>query len=139
MLPQPLDILIAFKSISLAPDLSVTEKRVASAVIDHFNQKTTQCDPSLDTLAVLLGIYRRTVIRAINNLVGLKYFRRVRHGGNFHRNFYEPLWPRFRGGKLNGKVGGTSTANDFVKRNCHVGGDGPSTLLVVRMSPKLVL
>jgi hypothetical protein len=96
MLPQPLDILIAFKSISLAPDLSVTEKRVASAVIDHFNQKTTQCDPSLDTLAVLLGIYRRTVIRAINNLVGLKYFRRVRHGGNFHRNFYEPLWPRFR-------------------------------------------
>jgi hypothetical protein len=26
----------------------------------------------------------------------LKYFRRVRHGGNFHRNFYEPLWPRFR-------------------------------------------
>ena len=96
MLPQRLDILIAFKSISLAPDLSVTEKRVASAVIDHFNQKTTQCDPSLDTLAVLLGIHRRTVIRAINNLVGLKYFRRVRHGGNFHRNFYEPLWPRFR-------------------------------------------
>jgi Helix-turn-helix domain len=96
MLPQPLDILIAFKSISLAPDLSVTEKRVASAVIDHFNQKTTQCDPSLDTLAVLLGIHRRTVIRAVNNLVRLKYFRRVRHGGNFHRNFYEPLWPRFR-------------------------------------------
>jgi hypothetical protein len=96
MLPQPLDILIAFKSISLAPDLSVTEKRVASAIIDHFNQKTTQCDPSFDTLAVLLGIHRRTVIRAINRLVRLKYFRRVRHGGNFHRNFYEPLWPRFR-------------------------------------------
>src|SRR5450830_1901092 len=41
MLPQPLDILIAFKSISLAPDLSVTEKRVASALIDHFNRQTT--------------------------------------------------------------------------------------------------
>lgn len=96
MLPQRLDILIAFKSISLAPDLSVTEKRVASAVIDHFNKKTTQCDPSLGTLAILLGIHRRTVIRAINRLVSLKYFRRTRHGGKFHRNFYEPLWPRFR-------------------------------------------
>jgi DNA-binding MarR family transcriptional regulator len=96
MLPQRLDILIAFKSISLTPDLSVTDKRVASALIDHFNRQTTQCDPSLDTLAVLLGIDRRTVIRSINRLVRLKYFRRTRHGGNFHRNFYEPLWPRFR-------------------------------------------
>ena len=96
MLPQRLDILIAFKAISLAPDLSVTEKRVSSALIDHFNRKTTQCDPSLDTLATLLGIHRRTVIRSVNHLVRLKYFRRIRHGGNFHRNFYEPLWPRFR-------------------------------------------
>ena len=96
MLPQRLDILIAFKAISLAPDLSVTEKRVASALIDHFNRQTTQCDPSLDTLATLLGIHRRTVIRSVNHLVRLKYFRRTRHGGNFHRNFYEPLWPRFR-------------------------------------------
>src|ERR1019366_2698476 len=94
MLPQRLDILIAFKAISLAPDLSVTEKRVASALIDHFNR--TQCDPSLDTLATLLSIHRRTVIRSVNRLVSLKYFRRTRHGGNFHRNFYEPLWPRFR-------------------------------------------
>lgn len=96
MLPQPLDILIAFKSISLAPDLSVTEKRVASALIDHFNRQTTQCDPSLDTLATLLGIHRRTVIRSVNRLVLFKYFRRIRHGGKFHRNFYQPLWPRFR-------------------------------------------
>ena len=85
MLPQPLDILIAFKSISLAPDLSVTEKRVASALIDHFNRQTTQCDPSLDTLATLLGIHRRTVIRSVNRLVLFKYFRRIRHGGKFHR------------------------------------------------------
>jgi Helix-turn-helix domain len=96
MLPQRLDILIAFKSISLAPGLSVTERRVASALVDHFNRQTTQCDPSLDTLAILLGIHRRTVIRAVNRLVRLKYFRRTRHGGKFHRNFYEPLWLRFR-------------------------------------------
>jgi hypothetical protein len=96
MLPQRLDILIAFKAISLAPDLSVTERRIASALIDHFNRQTTQCDPSLDTLAALLGIHRRTVIRSVNRLVSFKYFRRMRHGGNFHRNFYEPLWPRFR-------------------------------------------
>src|ERR1039457_3673730 len=76
--------------------IHVSHKRVASALIDHFNRQTTQCDPSLDTLAVLLGIDRRTVIRSINRLVRLKYFRRTRHGGNFHRSFYEPLWPRFR-------------------------------------------
>jgi hypothetical protein len=104
MLPQPLDILIAFKSISLAPDLSVTEKRVASALIDHFNRKTTQCDPSLDTLAILLGIHRRTVIRSVNHLVRLKYFRRIRHGGKFHRNFYQPLWPRFREVEVEWKI-----------------------------------
>ena len=96
MLPQPLDILIAFKSIGLAPDLSVTDKRVAIALLDHFNRQTTQCDPSLDTLATLLGIHRRTVIRSVNRLVLFKYFRRIRHGGKFHRNFYQPLWPRFR-------------------------------------------
>jgi hypothetical protein len=96
MLPQRLDILIAFKSISLAPDLTDTEKRVAAAIIDHYNKNTTQCDPSLDTLATLLGVHRRTVIRAVNRLVSLKFFRRVRHGGKYHRNFYEPIWSRFR-------------------------------------------
>jgi flagellar hook-associated protein FlgK len=96
MLPQRLDILIAFKSIGLAPELSVTERRVAGALIDHFNRKTTQCDPSYDTLAILLSVDRRTIIRSVNRLVRLRYFRRTRHGGNFHRNFYEPLWPRFR-------------------------------------------
>jgi len=89
------DILIAFKAISLAPDLSVTDKRVASALVDHFNKWTRQCDPSLDTLASILGTHRRTVIRSVGRLVRLKYFRRTRHGGNFHRNFYEPLWSRF--------------------------------------------
>jgi hypothetical protein len=96
MLLLPIEILLSFKAISLAPDLTDTEKRVASALIDHFNKQTRQCDPSLDTLALLLGIHRRTVIRAVNRLVRLKYFRRTRHGGNFQRNFYEPLWPRFR-------------------------------------------
>lgn len=96
MLPRRLDILIAFKAISLAPNLSVTDKRVASALVDHFNKRTRQCDPSLDTLATLLGIHRRTVIRSVNRLVRSKFFGRTRHGGNFHRNFYEPHWSRFR-------------------------------------------
>jgi hypothetical protein len=96
MLSRRLDLLLAFKAISLAPDLSITDKRVATAIVDHFNKRTGQCDPSLDTLAVLLGVHRRTIIRSVNRLVLLKYFRRTRHGGNFHRNFYEPLWSRFR-------------------------------------------
>ena len=41
--------------------------------------------------------------------------------------------------KPNGKAGGASTANDFVKENCHFGRGSPCTLLVARMAPKLVL
>ena len=47
----PSNTFIAFKAISLADDLSGTEKRVAAAIIDHFNRKTAQCDlrPGTDT------------------------------------------------------------------------------------------
>jgi DNA-binding MarR family transcriptional regulator len=135
MLPQRLDMLIAFKAISLTPDLSVTERRVASAIIDHFNKRTTQCDPSIDTLAALLGIDRRTVIRSVNRLVSLKYFRRIRHGGNFHRNFYEPNWKRFR----EVEAAALNIANGFAGRNCHLRRGSLNAVLVARLSPKPVL
>ncbi len=93
---QRLDILFGFKAFSLAPDLRLTEKRVGAGILDHYNMRTGQCDPSLDTLATLLGIHRRTVIRSVNGLVRSGYYRRIRHGGKFHRNFYEPVWQRFR-------------------------------------------
>lgn len=96
MAVRPLDTLLAHKAINLASELSNSEKRVAGAVIDHFNRKTTQCDPSLDTIAELIGMSRRTVIRAVYRLQKFGFIRKVRHGGKFHRNRYEPVWPRFQ-------------------------------------------
>ncbi|WP_375142294.1 helix-turn-helix domain-containing protein [Bradyrhizobium sp. CCGB12] len=92
----PLETLLAHKVINLAAELSGAEKRVAGALIDHFNRRTGQCDPSLNTLADLIGMSRRTVMRAVARLERLSLFRRVRHGGKFHRNSYEPIWSSFR-------------------------------------------
>jgi predicted transcriptional regulator len=96
MTPQAPNTLIAHKAISLASELSNSEKRVAAAIIDHFNRRTGQCDPSLDCIAELIGMSRRTVIRAMNRLQKLGFIRRIRHGGHYHRNSYEPVWSRFQ-------------------------------------------
>jgi predicted transcriptional regulator len=95
MIPQAPNTLIAHKAISLASELSNSEKRVAAAIIDHFNRRTGQCDPSLDCIAELIGMSRRTVIRATDRLQKLGFVRRIRHGGHYHRNSYEPVWSRF--------------------------------------------
>jgi predicted transcriptional regulator len=95
MVAQSVNTLIAHKAINLATELSNSEKRVAGAIIDHFNRRTGQCDPSLDCIAELIGMSRRTVIRAADRLQKLGFIRRIRHGGKFHRNSYEPVWSRF--------------------------------------------
>ena len=92
----PSDTLIAHKAISLCEDLSGSEKRIAAAIVDHFNRKTGQCDPGLARIASLVGVSERTVIRAVAGLSKKGYIRRLRHGGKFHRNQYEPDWERFR-------------------------------------------
>jgi hypothetical protein len=95
MTPQAPNTLMAHKAISLASELSNSEKRVAAAIIDHFNRRTGQCDPSLDCIAELICMSRRTVIRATDRLQKLGFIRRIRHGGHYHRNSYEPVWSRF--------------------------------------------
>jgi hypothetical protein len=97
MLPQRLDTTLAHKGVALTPELSSTEKRVASAIIDSFNRKTGQCDPSFDRIAHLLSIGRRSVIRAVKKLESARFILKVRHGGKHHRNAYLPNWPLFRG------------------------------------------
>ena len=92
----PSDTFVAHKAISLAEDLTGTEKRVAATIIDHFNRKTGRCDPALGSIARLLGLSRRTIIRAVGSLVLKGYIRKTRHGGYFHRNSYQPIWSRFR-------------------------------------------
>jgi hypothetical protein len=89
---KPLDTLVALKILSLSDNLSGTDKRVGAVLIEHFNRKTGQCDPSLETIAGLIGVDRRTVVRSVNRLVKSGLFRKIRHGGKFHRNSYEPMW-----------------------------------------------
>jgi hypothetical protein len=97
MLPERLDTTLAHKAIALSMQLSGTEKRVASAIIDSFNRKTGQCDPSFDRIAHLLGISRRSVIRAVKKLEMVRFILKIRHGGKSHRNAYLPNWRLFRG------------------------------------------
>jgi hypothetical protein len=92
---KPLDTLLGFKAMGLVGGLRESDRRVACALLDHLNRKTGQCDPSLETIAALLGISRRTVIRATSRLEAAGLFRKIRHGGNFHRNFYVPDWQAF--------------------------------------------
>jgi hypothetical protein len=92
---KTLDTLIAHKMINLSDALSGSDKRVAAVLIDHFNRKTGQCDPSLNTVADLIGVDRRTVVRCISRLVRSGLFCKIRHGGKFHRNSYEPIWSAF--------------------------------------------
>jgi hypothetical protein len=94
--PEKLDMLLAFKAIALTDDLSGIEKSVAAAIVDSFNHKTTQCDPSLNRIAHLLGRSRRTVIRAVLRIERIRFVRKYRHGGHSHRNSYEPNWTRYR-------------------------------------------
>ncbi|SED72369.1 helix-turn-helix domain-containing protein [Bradyrhizobium erythrophlei] len=96
MLPRKFDTTLAIKAIALSDALTNSEKRIAIAVLDHFNRVTGRCDPSQDTIAALLSVDRRTVVRAINKLVRVGYFTRVRHGGVRQCNLYRPSWHVFR-------------------------------------------
>jgi len=135
MRPQSLDTTLAFKAINLAPTLSGTDKRVICAILDHYNRETGQCDPSLTTIAELLGVHRRTVIRAIDRIVQLGFFRRIRHGGHFHRNCYVPNWPRFRALEAQWKDQKQQYRNrtrgvklsPLQGRESHLGGDSTAT------------
>lgn len=93
---QPLDILLAFKAMAIMPDLSAAERRVAGAIVDHFNRRDCRCDPGIDRLADLLSLDRRTVLRSVARLHRLGLVAKKRHGGRLLRNSYEPVWERFR-------------------------------------------
>ena len=95
-LPEENDILFAHKALSIMAGLSDAAKRVAGAIIDHFNKRTGQCDPSIERLATLLGIDRATVIRATEKLHELGFIEKTSHGGKAHRAAYLPNWDMFR-------------------------------------------
>lgn len=95
---QKNDILFAHKALNMISGLSANARRVAGAIIDHFNRKTGQCDPSVERLAKLLGIDRATVLRATAELCGSKFglFQKSSHGGKFNTASYVPCWALFR-------------------------------------------
>jgi AraC-like DNA-binding protein len=134
MLPQRLDTTLAFKAISLSEMLTSTEKQVAAAIIDSFNRRTHQCDPSFDRIAHLVGKSRRTVIRAVQRLQGLRFLVKVRHGGHAHRNSYEPNWPHFRQLEGNGRPG---WPRGIGGQTCHLQWcQYRVTMVVTRLAPK---
>ena len=90
------DIPIAHKALNIVGDLSSAGRQVGGALIDHFNKKTSQCDPSLGRLSQLLGINEKTVRRATEDLCEQGFFRKVSHGGRSHRASYTPNWGKFR-------------------------------------------
>jgi predicted transcriptional regulator len=90
------DILFAHKALNVIAGLTDATKRVAGAIIDHFNKRTGQCDPSIERLATLLGIDRATVLRATEKLNELGFIEKASHGGKSHRAAYLPKWELFR-------------------------------------------
>jgi DnaA N-terminal domain len=96
MLPNKLDITLALKAIALANNATAAEKRIAAAVLDHFNRKTGRCDPSYETIAAILSINVRTVGRGITKFAKINFFKVIIHGGVRQCNSYQPNWPLFR-------------------------------------------
>jgi len=113
---QKNDILFAFKAIALSPSLNGTDKQVAVFFVDSFNIKTKRCDPSVDTASVILGKSKRTILRAIDHLVKLKFIRKLRHGGHNHCNKYEPNWAYFRELELSYKLRRKTHAERFARQ-----------------------
>jgi predicted transcriptional regulator len=92
---SPNDILFAHKALNIVPGLSANARRVAGAIIDHFNRRTGQCNPSVERLAAMLEIDRATVLRATADLDRAGLIGKVSHGGKSHCASYTPQWERF--------------------------------------------
>jgi hypothetical protein len=135
MLPKKLDITLALKAIALTNSLTAAEKRIAVAVVDHFNRENGRCDPSYETIAALLSVNVRTVGRAITKLVKIDFFKMVTHGGINHCNSYQPNWALFRALEAQWKRRRREYANRFKPpemssspgQNCPTE-DGPAAL-----------
>ena len=131
---RPLDTLLALKALHVAPGLGPNDRRVAAALLEHFNRKTGQCDPGLNRVAELLGISTRTVIRSNNRLERAGLFKKTRHGGYSNRNAYEPNWARYReieavwGARFNSRADSSSSeVSPLHRRTCHLEDDKPVT------------
>lgn len=90
------DMTFAMKAIGLSEQLNAADKRVAFALLDHYNRRTGRCDPSRETLGKVLNVSERTISRSIAKFTKTGLFKVVRHGGHYNCNSYEPNWQRYR-------------------------------------------
>ena len=90
------DMTFAMKAIGLSEHLNGSDKRVALAILDHFNRRSGRCDPSRETLGNLLNMAPRTVSRSLIKLSKTRLFKVSRHGGHFNCNSYQPNWQLYR-------------------------------------------
>jgi predicted transcriptional regulator len=134
MAVRRIDTLLALKALSLGPGLKENDRRVAAALVEHFNRETSQCDPGLKRIADLLGISTRTVIRSIQRLEVAGLVRKVRHGGHLNRNRYELIWSRFQEIEVAWRVEFAKSAQSRVTemsptgcQPCHISGDSAAT------------
>lgn len=104
------DLLFAHIAINITGGLSANTRRVAGAILWHFNRKTGQCNPSVERLAQKLEINRATVLRATAELCSkeVAMFTKTSHGGKFHTASYTPQWEKFRSivSQMNDDFGG---------------------------------
>lgn len=91
---QPDQLLCAYIAVALAPGLSGNARRVAGAILGHWNRKSGRCDPSVERIATMLGIDRATVLRATAELCTGegRLFDKASHGGKSNRAAYAPRW-----------------------------------------------
>jgi DNA-binding MarR family transcriptional regulator len=134
MAVRRIDTLLALKAVSLASGLKENDRRVAAALIEHFNRDTGQCDPGLKRIADLLGISARTVIRSVRRLEVAGLVRKVRHGGHLNRNHYELVWSRFQQIEAEWRARFARSAQSRVTEMsptecqlCHMGRDSSGT------------
>ena len=93
--PEKFDKMFALYVAGLSR-ISASAKAVAAALIWHANSKTGRCDPGQKRLAYETRLSRRTVRKAVTELLkrGFILFARVRRG--YRTNAYQINWPGLR-------------------------------------------
>jgi len=140
MTVRALDTLLAAKVINVMPGLRPSDRKVALALIEHFNRKTGRCDPGIERIASLLDCCTRTVIRATNRLEKLGLFEKDRHGGFSNRNRYRPNWGRLAEHEAAWKNklhrSPRTKMSSGTRQESHVGTDSAVTQTCISILPK---
>jgi hypothetical protein len=130
MAVNAIDTLLAIKVMNVIDGLTPTDRQVGVTLLEHYNRRTGQCDPSNGRIAELWRISTRTVIRSTKRLASAGLFFKVRHGGHGNRNSYTPNWQCFADShaawarKLSRSNESRLTrVSPASRQSCHSGGD----------------